>query len=107
MVRNNVRPNTEPYQCIPDDAIDSDFAIDLVRQNPFSLIERLYGVGDVGVEDSEEPDLKWQLMGVAIGRGRKVFDLEFGADSTSVDMDEDALIALIMRTRDVYIPGLD
>ena len=82
----------EAYQCTPEEAID------LVQRNPSSVIERLYGVG---VE--EDQNLKWRFMGVIIGRGRKIFDLEYGTDA-SRHVDEDTFLTLIIRTKGIYIP---
>lgn len=86
--------DTGPYECAPEGAVD------LVQRDPFSVTERLSGVG------AEELDLKWQLMGVTVGRGRKIFDLEYGTDG-SIEMDEDAFIALIMRTNEIYMGPFD
>jgi len=87
----NAPRDTEPYQCTPEEVVD------LVRRNPFSIVERLYGVGL-----EEDLNLKWRLMAVSMGRGRKIFDLEFGTDA-SMEVDEDTFVALTMRTKDVYL----
>jgi hypothetical protein len=41
-------------------------------------------------------------MGISMGRGRKMFDVEFGTDA-SMDVDEDTFVGLIMRTKDIYM----
>ena len=42
-------------------------------------------------------------MGIKMGRGQKVFDLEYGTEA-SMDTDEDNFIGLIMKTRKIYMP---
>jgi hypothetical protein len=91
MIESVARDSTEPYQCTPGEAVN------LVRKNPFSVIERLSGAGS-----EEDLNQKWRLMGIGMDRGREMFDVEFGTD-VSMDIDEDTFIGLIMRTKDIYM----
>ena len=81
----------EPFQCTSEEAIN------FVRQDASACVEKLHGSG-VG----EALDLKWRLMGVTVGRGRKTFDLEYGTDTSRV-VDEDTFIALITGTNDIWM----
>jgi len=86
-------PDIEQYRCTLEEAIE------YVQRDPFSVVEKLYGVGL-----DEDLNLKWRLMGVSRGRGRKGFDLDLCGTVESMEIDEDAFIDLITRTKNVYLP---
>jgi hypothetical protein len=94
MVQSNntiLSGDEEAYQCTTAEALD------FVRMDPFSVAERLYGVGVEG-----DLDLRWRLLGLSLRRGHMSFDIQYGIDE-SREIDQDAFIALLRRTKGVYM----
>ncbi|KAG5640941.1 hypothetical protein DXG03_006597 [Asterophora parasitica] len=72
-------------------------ARDLVKNDPFSVAERLYGVGMEGNEK-----VTWQVTGVAVRRRQRTYEVEIGGGQLGM-LDENGLLELVDKTTWVYL----